>query len=197
MGIDLVKLLLVQHASERLSGREFKVLCYMAATALDQPNSKGQPARLYFAGEEPLAQVLGYTEPTPNALREVRRVVAALVADGLIDPKFKPSKPGTAGVRRGSDRQTYRLRIGGALGGQSAQPFEGQSAQPFEGQSAPESVGTVPTPRTDTGPTEDSSQDGTTPSTASATGRARAGVADTDGCDIEIDDESSRTRSAS
>ncbi len=166
MGIDLVQLLLLHHSAS-LSGRAFKLLTKMAATALDTPNGRGQPPRLYFAGEGPLAHVLygrGLDVDTysSNELREVRRVLKELRDAGLVEPMVGKARRGQA--------QAYRLR----LGGESAHPAEGKSAHPAEGESAPHRVGNLPTPRTNTGASEDSSQDSTTHPSASTTGRERA-----------------------
>lgn len=166
VGIDLVQLLLLHH-SAGLSGRAFKVLTKMAATALDTPNGRGQPPRLYFAGEGPLAHVLygrglDLEAYSPNDLREVRRVLKELRDAGLIEPMVDKARRGQA--------QAYRLNLGGEI----AHPNEGQSPHPNEGQSAPNRVGNLPTPRTHRGRSEDSSQDSTTHPSASTTGRERA-----------------------
>lgn len=182
MGIDLVQLLLLHHAAG-LSGRAFKVLCKMAATALDTPNGKGQTARLYFAGEGPLAHVLYGRGPdlwkadettgervrvyTSNELREVRRVLKELRDAGLIESMTDKATRGHA--------QSFRLALG-----QIAHPNEGESAHPNEGESAPLSRGNLPTPRTDRGTNEDSSQDTLPPASASTTGHAREGQDDAD-----------------
>ena len=174
LGIDLVQLLLLHH-SAGLSGRAFKVLTKMAATALDTPNGRGQHPRLYFAGEGPLAHVLygrGLDIETysANELREVRRVLKELRDAGLIEPMVDKARRGQA--------QAYRLNLGGQsahpVEGESAHPVEGEIAHPVEGEIAPHRVGNLPTPRTHRGQTQDLSQDITTHPSASTTGSRRA-----------------------
>jgi hypothetical protein len=73
LGAGLVGLLLANHAG--LSDRAFRVAVRMAHTALDAPNSKGQPAGVYFAGWELLAQTLGREVPSPCSVRSCRCAV--------------------------------------------------------------------------------------------------------------------------
>src|SRR3954447_8522230 len=71
MGIELVKAVATRCGS--LRGTEYKVLVLMASVALDRPNGKGQPPRLYFAGWEPLALALGQDVPPDLAEHQIRR----------------------------------------------------------------------------------------------------------------------------
>jgi hypothetical protein len=85
----------------------------MAHSALDE-GSNGRPSRLYFAGWEPLALVLGREIPRPEpdteeasrarrlASETVRRAIRDLVDAGLVEP--------LAVAYRGN-RQTYRLNL--------------------------------------------------------------------------------------
>lgn len=70
MGLMLVQCASAQFA--QLPGNQFKVLIRMCLTALDKPNGKGQPARLYYAGWEPLSEALGRDVP-PNEPEHLRR----------------------------------------------------------------------------------------------------------------------------
>ena len=103
MGIDLTKQLFVRHAHD-LTASEVVVLGYMCVTALDKENGKGQPARLYFGGWEPLALALGYDELSDAAKTKVKRAVKGLRARGLIKPMVAHAKTG--------ERQVYRILLG-------------------------------------------------------------------------------------
>lgn len=160
--MELVKLA-IHYAAPEVSGRAFKVLSVMALTALDKPNGQGHPARLYRAGEAPLARVLGYgMEPSTNALREVRRVLRELRDLGFIEPTIDHAKRGT--------RQGYVITVGTKGGeiahpndadpeGENAHPNGGEIPHPLEGEKAPQRVGKMPTPRKEVGSTKDSAQD--------------------------------------
>lgn len=64
-----------------LPGNAFKVLTYMAWTALDVPNEQGRPARLYFGGMDPLMLALGRRPESAKDRRAAeRRVYEALKA---------------------------------------------------------------------------------------------------------------------
>lgn len=140
MGFDLVNQILVMHAYE-LNARDLKVLMRMAATALDRPNAKGQPARLYYGGEEPLFLVLygPNVEMTTERIREVRRTVAKLVKADLIEPQIHKAGNGR--------RQCFRLKVGKELGGQSPPTLDGEPPPQPGGEPAPHWVGQSPTPR--------------------------------------------------
>jgi len=102
MGIDLVKQVVTLHGD--LPGSAYKVLVYMAATALDKPNSHGQPAGLYFGGWEPLAIALGSTSTKAKTRDElVRRALKILIDKALI-------KPLISNVHTG-EGQAYRLKL--------------------------------------------------------------------------------------
>lgn len=61
-------------------------LTTMCQTALDQADdTKGLPARLYWAGHGPIALTL-FGDDSPGRLRVVRRLVAELVNQGAIEP---------------------------------------------------------------------------------------------------------------
>jgi hypothetical protein len=67
MGVMLATLVSIRWA--HLPERQFKVLNRMALMALDKPNSKGQPASIYFGGWEPLSLALNREVPeTPIAM---------------------------------------------------------------------------------------------------------------------------------
>lgn len=113
MGIELVKA--VAAKGGKLPGNEYKVLTYMAAVALDTPNDKGQPARLYYAGWKPLALALGQESvPDGNSPEDekrrraqyelVRRAIRDLRNRGLI-------KDLQGQARIGVRRQTFQLTL--------------------------------------------------------------------------------------
>ncbi len=113
MGIKLATIVSIRWA--RLPGREFKVLNRMALMALDKPNSKGQPASIYFGGWEPLALAMdrdvpeddGNPETTrmrKNLCDEVTKVTSALVRAGAL-------KPPVDKARRGH-QQSWMLTLG-------------------------------------------------------------------------------------
>src|SRR4051794_25622814 len=84
----------------------------MASVALDRPNGKGQPAKLYYAGWEPLAIALGQDVPPDtkeNKVRRkhqyelVRRALSGLEAAGLIERQHRQPSSGV--------RQCFRLTL--------------------------------------------------------------------------------------
>lgn len=173
MGIELVKLLAARHAAG-LSHRALVVLLYMALHALDTPNAKGQPPRLYFAGWEPLADALGYDSLTRAAEEKVRRAIKELRNKGLIEP--------TAGHAQTGTRQSYRLHLTLKVATESPTDSEGYSPTDSEGQE-PHRIGVdSPTdsegPRTHTGQIEDSFQDSTRIPPSASTDRAGGPTAD-------------------
>jgi hypothetical protein len=103
MGIRLANNVSIRWAS--LPERQFKVLNRMALMALDTPNSKGQPAHVYFAGWEPLALALNREIPeddgTPensrirkNQCAEVARITGQLVDAGALKQPVDKSRRG-------------------------------------------------------------------------------------------------------
>lgn len=90
-----------------LDHRAARCLLVMALTARDKPGAHGEPAAVYWGGHDLLAKALGMTdwdaEPAPNALREVRRVLAQLVEAGAVKPLNHP-RPG--------QRAEYLLALG-------------------------------------------------------------------------------------
>jgi hypothetical protein len=169
VGIELVRLALMYHAAS-ISGRAFKVLAYMASTALDRPNDKGQPVRLYFAGWEPLARVIGQ-DPDGNpraAYEQVRRTLRELERAGVIERLVSHPHTGRA--------QTFRLHVGPSFGVAAATKTEGQSPPEQRGShhrdggaDATETEG----PRTHTGTSKDLSEDSTPSPPSASTDRAR------------------------
>ncbi|MCP2255090.1 hypothetical protein LY13_003864 [Prauserella aidingensis] len=92
----------------------FRLLAYMALTALDTPR-EGKPARRYFGGRDALADALGYAVPATvsddeaqreyaRATRNVKKAVGALSRAGAIETVVKPA-PGRQGE--------YALRLDG------------------------------------------------------------------------------------
>lgn len=133
MGIDLVKSVAIRYGN--LTGNEHKVLVYMAAVALDRPNSKGDPARLYFAGWDPLATALGLTSANPKARQnQVGRVVASLIRKGLLTRLVE-----APGFGR---RQCYKLHVSPSLSdGQHPSQTEGQQPIAFARNSPSQTEG--------------------------------------------------------
>lgn len=96
MGYQIANAVSVQWA--HLPERQFKVLMRMALMALDRPNDKGKPARIYHGGWEVLALALNRDvpdedDPDPVArrrrarlCREVTEVTSALVTAGAVKP---------------------------------------------------------------------------------------------------------------
>lgn len=136
MGIQLAKTVVTRLGS--LSGPAYKVLMFMAVTALDKPNSKGQPAGLYFGGRGALAVALGYPVDVDAAGRElvpiaatsaIKRALKELRDRGLITD-MEQAKTGT--------NQSYRLNLsaadlahwGSLTGPQSARHSAGDRGSP-------------------------------------------------------------------
>lgn len=73
---------------QHLSDRDARCLLVMAVMAADTDTRQGQPARTYWGGQAALAWALGYApldaDPSPGALRNVRRVIASLVGAGAV-----------------------------------------------------------------------------------------------------------------
>ena len=90
-----------------LDHRAGRTLLVMANVARDRTGAHGEPAGVYWGGHDLLAKSLGMCDwdqdPSPNALREVRRVLAELVQAGAIKPVNKP-RPG--------ERAEYQLALG-------------------------------------------------------------------------------------
>lgn len=156
MGIELAKIVAARLGS--LSGPAYKVLIYMSLVALDQPNAKGQPARLYFAGRGPLALALGYeTEVvdgeerlSPAAVTAVKRALRELRQRGLISDAQR-ARTGT--------RQAYRLNLSVsdlASWGSLTDPLWGTPSDPQQGVNPDPTGGRHVTPL---GQIEDGSQD--------------------------------------
>jgi hypothetical protein len=173
VGIDLVKYVVARCGRLKLSGNAYKVLVAMAATALDQPNSKGQPARLYYAGWEPLALALGFDpQENPRKAKEaVRRAIKELREAGLVCV--------VGGHARTGNRQSYRLDLD-AVAAVSWAPDLDLRTPDLGDQEGPQVGGNrapnLGAPRTHIGPSEDLPQDSLPPVAASATGHARAEV---------------------
>lgn len=90
-----------------LDHRAVRCLLAMALAARDKPGTHGEPAGVYWGGHEVLAWSLGLTDwdqdPSPNALRTVRRVITGLVDNGAVKPLGRPH-PG--------HRAEYQLTLG-------------------------------------------------------------------------------------
>lgn len=68
MGIELAGIVSAKYG--HIPAGPYKILMRMAITALDKPNAKGQPPRLYWGGWEDLAIALGRDVPPPLATIE-------------------------------------------------------------------------------------------------------------------------------
>lgn len=148
MGVELVKLVFANHSD--LPGNSFKVLGYMALTALDRPNAKGQQPNLYFEGWEPLARILRKpwgepgTKERKSAEEAVRRALAPVAKAGAI-ARLNEARTGT--------RQCYSLRLWELAFsptesvGQHPTEKQGQEPHGFVGNSPSEKQG----PRTELG----------------------------------------------
>jgi hypothetical protein len=113
MGVMLATLVSIRWA--HLPERQFKVLNRMALMALDKPNSKGQPASIYFGGWEPLSLALnrevpeddgnpGNTAKRRSLCHEVTKITTALVKSGAL-------KQPVDKARRGH-QQSWMLTLG-------------------------------------------------------------------------------------
>lgn len=179
MGYELMQLAMVHGA--HLPARPYKVLLRMCWQALDR-DSGDRPARLYFAGWEPLALAMGY-DPSPagreSAKTNVRRAVRDLTRDGFIE-----AVGGHAGF---GVRQTYLVRVGLTEGGSIQPPNRGADLTPLRGaDSAPQQGGQIDPawgadltpPRKEEEPQKEPDQDATSPSVVTlpvAKGCARCG----------------------
>lgn len=150
MGIDLTKQLFSRHAATLTAG-ELVVMGYMCLVALDKENAKGQPARLYFAGWEPLALALGYDDLTDAAKTKVKRAIKGLRDRGLIKPLVGHAQIG--------ERQVYRIQVG-LSGGLDVTPSRGSEVDPHVGvRNRPKRGSESDPPRKDLGGDEDLSED--------------------------------------
>lgn len=150
MGIDLTKQLYSFHAADLTAG-ELVVLGYMCLVALDKENVKGQPARLYFGGWEPLALVLGYDSLTSAAKEKVRRSIKGVREKGLIKPLVGHAQTG--------ERQVYRIQVG-PTGAQLPSPNRATGSEPQEGHNFRGNRGSeTEPPRKDSGGMQDLLQD--------------------------------------
>lgn len=153
MGIELTKALFARHAHTLTAG-ELVVAGYMCVTALDKENAKGQPARLYFAGWEPLALALGYDGLTNASKEKVRRAVKGLREKGLIKPLVGHAQTG--------ERQVYRIQVN-TTGALDQSPTRATGSEPQEGHNFRGNRGSeVEPPRKDSGEGEDLRQDSIT-----------------------------------
>jgi hypothetical protein len=97
MGIQLANVVSVTWA--HLPERQYKILMRMALTALDSPNERGQPPRVFWGGWEPLSLALARDVPDEDdprdeaqkrrrrLCREVSEITSALVSAGAIKPQ--------------------------------------------------------------------------------------------------------------
>ncbi|WP_152659333.1 hypothetical protein [Demequina salsinemoris] len=71
-----------------LTNAQARVLLFMAHRALDTTGDRGEPPGLYFGGHAAIAKACGYTkantEPTPQNLRSVRKVMHELIERGAV-----------------------------------------------------------------------------------------------------------------
>lgn len=172
MGIDLVKFIVARCGPLKLSGNAYKVLVAMAATSLDQPNDKGQPERLYFAGWGPLALALGFDldEQPAKAKEAVRKALKELREKGVVETTVDHARTGHA--------QCYRLNLTLASSLVHWSPKARDQKDPRSGAHVVPQLGgdwspDSGAPRTNTGAIEDSSKDSISHPSASTTGRAR------------------------
>ncbi len=183
MGAELARLVTVSYRG--LNGRAFKMLNAMAWTALDRPNAEGMPARLYFAGWEPLAVAIGLEVTGLDArgrsrvYESVRRTLSELEKVDAVQRLIDHPRTGT--------RQTFRLTLsaaGAPAKGRGTSPSETQGLCPSETQGLQplRKAGVSPCetqgPRKELGGTEDLLQDSTTSSPLSPHGDAREDAAD-------------------
>lgn len=134
MGARLVSLVLNRWT--HLSDRAFRVLIRMALTALDEA-SETMPAGLYFAGRDPLVEVLRNERggDRQTAYRTVKRAVAELLDDTAVERV-------TAG--RAGQNAVYRLTLLNTPksidGHHSTVRIQGDTSSPPEGdtQSPPQ-----------------------------------------------------------
>lgn len=181
MGYELMQAAMVHGA--HLPGNAFKVLMRMSHQALDKPNSKGQPPRLYFAGWAPLMLALGRDPDDPSARASneetVRKALADLKSAGLIEDADPSSRARTG--TRGAYRLTDRLAPTKSRGSRGDSPKETLGHYPKEtlghqpqgnlGDSPNETLG----PRKEEEPQQDSGQDPNSTSATTVTARASCG----------------------
>lgn len=90
-----------------LAHRDARCLLVMALAARDRTSPDGQAARVYWGGHDVLAWSLGLAdwdqEPSATARREVRRIIARLIAAGAVKPVNHP---------QGGARAEYLLALG-------------------------------------------------------------------------------------
>jgi hypothetical protein len=89
-----------------VSDRAFRILVRMALSALDEPQ-EGKPARVYFAGRDPLADVLRNERggDRQTAYRTVKRAIAELIAEKAIE---------RTDAGRSGHNAVYKLTLGKA-----------------------------------------------------------------------------------
>ncbi|MGW9196075.1 hypothetical protein [Micromonospora chersina] len=136
MGARLVSLALVRWSY--VSDRAFRVLVRMALTALDEPQN-GQPAGLYFGGQDLLALSLrncgGKRE---SVLRSVRLAVDELIAEGAVE-RTKQGRSGQNAVFHltlEGPRRIDSVNSTAARQAESAVPPQGESTVPPQEESA-------------------------------------------------------------
>lgn len=86
-----------------LTNAQARVLLFMAHRALDTKGDRGEPPHLYFAGQAAIARAAGHvehrSEPTPQALRTVAKVIGQLVEVGALE-RVQGSRYGSNAVYR-------------------------------------------------------------------------------------------------
>jgi hypothetical protein len=105
VGIELAKMASAKWGHVGYS--PFRILIRMCVQALDKPNSKGDPAGIYFGGWEDLALALGRTIDDPEQREKIRHEVIrhtrTLKQAGAIKPLVDNPRQG--------DRQMWKLTL--------------------------------------------------------------------------------------
>ena len=147
MGASLVSLVLARWT--HLSDRAFRVVVKMAHTALDEP-SDGKPAAIYFAGRDPLVDVLRNERggDRETAYRTVKRAIAELLADNAIE-RVSAGRAGKNAVYRLTLKTAKSIDSGHCtvdIQGDTSSPPEGDTQSPPQGDTSGSVRGTPGVP---------------------------------------------------